>query len=769
MICPSSLGALRRKAVWGPKRILAAAAMMGVALVPNATAEGLHSRAAARSTAGRPNSRAASYKLDSELETRAKANSQTRTTRVIVELVPGVKLPPQFAAFAKRDGQLAIINGQVVDLPDRLLRQMSQHPSIFRIHYDRPAAKFNYLTSATVGTRVVRQTLGLTGAGIGVAVIDSGIASWHDDLTNNSSTLYPYGNQRVARFVDFVNGRSQPYDDNGHGTHVAGIIAGNGYDSGGRKAGAAPDASLVALKVLDANGNGTVSNIIAALDWVLANHAKYNIRVVNMSVGSSIHESAWTDPLTLAAKKVVESGVVVVAAAGNFGRNAAGQIQYGGISAPGNAPWVLTVGGSSTQGTAKRDDDVIGGFSSRGPSFIDWNAKPDLIAPGQGTVSLAAAGSHFYQTKAAALSAGTIATASLPYLSLTGTSMAAPVVAGTVALMLQANPSLTPNAVKSILQYTAEDRGYNGLAQGAGFLNAVGAVRLARFYATAQPGDKVPVQKMWSRQIIWGNHRISGGVLNPSTNAFRLDTTWGVAQTDLGDNIVWGTAATGTDGDNIVWGTAALGGDNIVWGTSIDGDNIVWGTGLGDNIVWGTDCAGADCDGVVWGSVDQGLGDNIVWGTAALGDNIVWGTAVGTDGDNIVWGTSADGDGDNIVWGTAVGTDGDNIVWGTSVGTDGDNIVWGTGAGDNIVWGTAVGTDGDNIVWGTTAGDNIVWGTSVSPFDTLAIKGNQLFDKLSDSQLLKLPALAPVRGLAPAPAIAPATTTTVSSGPGGVF
>jgi len=105
-----------------------------------------------------------------------------------------------------------------------------------------------------------------------------------------------------------VNGQTQPYDDNGHGTHVAGIIAGNGYDSEGRKAGTAPDAGLVSLKVLDANGSGTVSNIIAALDWVLANHDAYNIRVVNLSVGAAIHESAWTDPLTLAAKRVVGKG-----------------------------------------------------------------------------------------------------------------------------------------------------------------------------------------------------------------------------------------------------------------------------------------------------------------------------------------------------------------------------------------------------------------------------------------------------------------------------
>jgi hypothetical protein len=411
----------------------------------------------------------------------------------------------------------------------------------------------------------------------------------------------------------------------------------------------------VSLKVLDANGVGTISNIISALGWIAANGKQYNIRVVNMSVGANIKESYWTDPLTLATKKLTDAGIVVVAAAGNMGKNALGQLQYGGITAPGNAPWVLTVGASSTMGTFTRSDDTMASFSSAGPSYIDFEAKPDLVAPGTGTVSLAAPGSTFYTTKSAYLLGGKLPLSTKPYLALSGTSMAAPVVSGTVALMLQANPNLTPNLVKAILQYTAQVYpGYNSLRQGAGFLNSLGAVRLAQYYKAPKVGDRMPTQTVWSKQIIWGSHRLTGGYIKPTANAWANGVVWGSAKTpatatSLGDNIVWGSSA--ADGDNIVWGSTAL-GDNIVWGTMVNGDNIVWGSSTtGDNVVWGTDCGGADCDQTVWGVATDG--DNIVWGTCNAGDNIVWGST--SLGDNIVWGTSsADGD---VTWGSSDGAE----------------------------------------------------------------------------------------------------------------
>ena len=720
-----STDSIRRKAVWGARMILASLSL-GLVLTSSlpAFAAGQHARGQ-EARAGRPNSLAKGYRVDGELTKRSRANGLA-TTRVIVELRPGAAVPPAYRQFMRRNGKLGIINGHVLELPNRLIAQMSQHPDVFRLHFDRPTKGSNYLTSLTTGTRAVQKTLGLTGAGVGVAVIDSGIATWHDDLTDPSaSTSFPFGNQRVAAFVDFVNGQLLPYDDNGHGSHVAGIIAGNGLDSNGRRMGAAPDASLISLKVLDANGAGTISQVIQALDWVLANHAQYNIRVVNMSVSTPITESYWTDPLTLAAKRVVDAGVLVVVAAGNHGKNAAGNIQYGGVGAPGNAPWVLTVGASSTNGTPVRADDTVATFSSRGPTYLDWAAKPDIVAPGAGTVSLAVPGSTLFNTRPTALVNGSNGTAQ--YLSLSGTSMAAPHVAGVAALMLQANPALTPNAIKAILQYTAQEYGvYKRLEQGAGFVNAIGAVRLARFYATAQPGDALPVQRMWSKHIFWGNHVLTGGAPNPAANAFALGTNWGVAQTDNGDNIIWGTDDNGDniiwgadDGDNIVWGTDCGGADcdNIVWGTD-DGDNIVWGTAdPGDNIVWGT--AGLDVDNIIWGA---DAGDNIVWGTAD-GDNIVWGTA---DGDNIIWG--ADGN-DNIVWGTS---DADNMVWGANDGDD--NIVWGTDDGDNIVWGT---DDGDKIIWGSNSSLLQVW--EESPDGTrFHLSGPNVFDKMSDGKLLRL-------------------------------
>jgi subtilisin family serine protease len=569
----------------------------------------------------------AADKLDSVLQ--ALSRQLTGRSRVIVQWqgTPDVRVITGTGGVPGR--QLEGAGAQVADLDNRSLARLALDPRVARVAIDRPAFATLERTGPATGAAVARQAFGLTGKGVGVAIIDSGITAWHDDLYLADGRS-PRAHDRIVHFRDFTREtsrriwmRERASDDFGHGTHVAGIIAGNGFDSDGARTGMAPDASLVGLKVLDANGHGYVSDVIAALDYAVAMRDVHDIRVINLSVASGVFESYRTDPLAQAARRAVDAGIVVVAAAGNLGANERGEIQYGGITSPGNAPWVLTVGASSHAGTTPRSDDTLGGFSSRGPTWIDFAAKPDLVAPGVGTESLSDPHSTLYATMPDYLLSGTVKTPYQPYLSLTGTSMAAPVVTGTIALMLQVNPSLTPNAVKAILQYTAQARaGERILAQGAGLLNTRGAVRLAAFFAAPDGGigamtDRIEGEKVaWARHILWGNFRVTGGVPLPQMNAWELDVRWGALELADGSPVIWGARSD----ENIVWSTA--GDENIVWSTAGD-ENIVWSTmGADENIVWST------------------VGDeNIVWSTAA-DENIVWSTAFA---QNVVWGNDCGG------------------------------------------------------------------------------------------------------------------------------
>ncbi|HEX5473637.1 MAG TPA: S8 family serine peptidase [Vicinamibacterales bacterium] len=496
-------------------------------------------------------------------------------------------------------------------------------------------------------------TLAYQGRGIGVAIIDSGIEPNADLLL------------QIRGFWDFTRGGvpAIPYDDYGHGTHVAGLIASNGGESGGAFTGVAPGARLFGFKVLDKNGRGHSSDVLKALEFIVANHDRLGIDVINLSLGHPVLEPAATDPLVQAVESAVRAGIVVVTAAGNVGADDSGKVGYAGITSPGNAPSAITVGAVDTHDTVAHSDDRVAFFSSRGPTWYDGFAKPDVVAPGVGLVSNAARYATLYREYPEILES--VPGTRSQFAVLSGTSMAAAVTTGVVADVLEASrtanrnkPELTPNAVKALLQYTAlpvhDDHGapYDALTQGTGEVNVVGAAGVAAAIDTS-----IPVGQPWT--------------------AYRLSETTTLG----GETMAWA--------QNIVWGTSLVTGSNIVWSNSL---------AFGDNIVWGTSalCSATDpsCD-------------NIVWGTAAFLDNIVWGTNI-VWSSNIVWGTSMLGvrDGDNIVWGTALGRDGgDNIVWGTAAGRDGgDNIVWGTSllGPDNIVWGTL--DRADNIVWGTLTG-----------------------------------------------------------------
>jgi serine protease AprX len=570
-----------------------------------------------------PGGGAISPKLDPLLE--AAASQLLGQSKVVVTAEGSASLDALALMIQTLGGtlgrRLPIIHGQAATVPNVSLLTLVASSLVQHVALDRLVVSAMERTGATVGATAVREELGLDGSGVGVAVIDSGVLAGADDLGDPSAP----GSQRIDRFVDFVNGLSTPYDDYGHGTHVAGIIAGSGFDSSGARSGLAPGSRLVILKALNRSGQGRISNVIAALDYAVEHRFELNIRVINLSVGAGVYESYYADPLTVATKGAVDAGIVVVAASGNGGRSAQGKPQYGSITAPGNAAWVLTVGASSHMGTVDRADDLMAGFSSRGPTAINTGAKPDLVAPGVGIESLSAPDSVLYSSMPAYLLSGTVPKPYLPYLSLSGTSMAAPVVTGTIALMLQANPVLTPNAVKAILQYTAQVyQGYDALTEGAGFLNARGAVELAAFFADPSAAP-YPSSEGWSRHVVWGNYSVGGGWLTVDASAWSSGVVWGDATTSDGGNVDWGVICTsGCDTSEAVW---------AAWGTQMY-EGGATPPGEYDNVVWGSACGGSDCpSGTTWSTSE---GDTVVWGTTG-GDTVVWGTGCTDPSCYVLW------------------------------------------------------------------------------------------------------------------------------------
>jgi serine protease AprX len=552
--------------------------------------------------------------------------------------------------------------------------------------------------------------------GFAVAIIDSGIAP-HADLPLN----------RIRFYKDFVSGGRTPVDNCGHGTHVAGIVAGSGAKSDGDYAGIAPDVDIVALRVLGDDCSGNTSDVIDALEWVARHHETFKIKVVNISLGHAVLEPIFTDPLVQAVERLSRKGVAVVTAAGNKGINPLkGKPGYGGVGVPCNAPSSICVGSLDTYGTAKLRDDRVADSSSRGPTRFDLLAKPDLVAPGVNIVSLAAKGSRLFKEFEHLRVAGS--NGRPDYFMLSGTSMASPAVAGAAALLLRENPGLSANTLKVALQFTSRILPTTDvLTQGAGALNIPGAITLAsainpnarlgttwiQHRITASNRDASGATINWGRRIIYGDRFVRPRYAEIHLFRWEDDLVW--AYDAIADNIVWGNddnIVWGNSDDNIVWGNEDNivwgNDDNIVWGNAAD-DNIVWGNDESDNIVWGIDdnIVWGNDDNIVWGNSDD---DNIVWGNSHLrevwasnvvwgfwDDNIVWGNITRATDDNIVWGNSDD----NIVWGNCSEANDDNIVWGND-----DNIVWGND--DNIVWGNC----GDNIVWGNDD-DNIVWGNSV--------------------------------------------------------
>ncbi len=265
-----------------------------------------------------------------------------------------------------------------------------------------------------------------TGKGIGVCILDTGIYE-HIDFTG-----------RIWAFYDFLAFKRRPYDDNGHGTHVAGLVAGDGTASMGKYRGAAPGCGIISLKVLDRYGTGSQDDVLRALRWIRENRQQYRIRVVNISVGTNCNSKRNHARLLESVEQLWDEGVVVVTAAGNQGP------RPGSITAPGSSKKVITVGSS----------DLLEGrsaISGRGPT-AECVCKPDIVAPGNKIMSCVPGKPYSYGVKS-------------------GTSMSTPLVTGAIACALEKNPALTNTDIKTMLMNSAEDMGLPQNLQGWGKFN----------------------------------------------------------------------------------------------------------------------------------------------------------------------------------------------------------------------------------------------------------------------------------------------------------
>jgi serine protease AprX len=543
----------------------------------------------------------------------------------------------------------------------------------------------------TTGTEVARNSgliSGLTnstydGAGIGIAIIDSGMDVSHRAF----AAKLDLSGSRVKFKKDFTGEGKADKDFYGHGTHVASSAAGLSTVAGGAYEGVAKGADLLNLRVLDSNGRGRVSDLLAALNWILSpadpnkplsssnptNATKFNVRVVNLSLGAPAVDSYRVDPLCKAVRALVDAGIVVVAAAGNNGKDTSGEKLYGAIHSPGDEPSAITVGATNTFGTDARGDDGITSYSSRGPTRGSWVdeagarhydnlVKPDLSAPGNRLVYAEADDGGNPNTIVKLnpqLDTGLVDTDNKRLMYMSGTSMATPLVAGAAALMLQANPRLTPNMVKMILMYTAQPlAGFNTLEQGAGQLNVEGAMRLAKLVRTDLTPTTAPGAPLLTGAAPTPSTTIAGHTF-PWAQGLVLDYGYatgselvtkyqkvygtGILLSDgillndgilLSDNTTWTNSVAFGDGVNLSDGSPLFSGERLFGSGRLFGDGHLMSDGhlLGDSILM---------------SDAHLLGDSTIFGDGILlsdstlfGDSLLFGEAnlqaqsALVDGDN---------------------------------------------------------------------------------------------------------------------------------------
>lgn len=480
-------------------------------------------------------------------------------------------------------------------IPARLAEKLADHPNVEFVAADVPVTAAMDVARQTAGEPpVTANESALTGAGVTIAVVDSGVAM-HPEI----QTLVAAVDFTGAAVPQHGSGLELPtalpldsVDPYGHGTHVAGIMVANGSHSPeARHAGIAPAANLVSVRVLDENGSGMTSDMLAGLQWIADHKDEYGIRVVNLSLGHPVYEPAADDPLVQAVDALWDAGIVVVCSAGNAGR-----LGDATVTSPCNSQKVITVGALNDRNTGDLSDDAIASYSSRGPTLGDLVAKPDLVAPGNRIVSLRSAGSYldemFPERRVAADPAQPEV---VEHIEMSGTSMAAPMVAATAALMLEQDASLNPGTIKARLMLSARKTAVgNPFAIGAGALDILGALRTTGQVADAPSprifpdpatgrigvqntavtwGDPLfPIDAVWSSSVLWSDGTLwsdpviwSYGVVPPDTTSPTSALLWPDAE-------LWPEAELWPDSalwsESVLWPEAELWPDDMVWSES---------------------------------------------------------------------------------------------------------------------------------------------------------------------------------------------------------
>jgi len=526
------------------------------------------------------------------------AESATSSTRNVIVQFRHAPSTADHRKVQARGGALwqewPAIHAAAYSMPAEAVSSLADDPDIAYISPDREVKGSLDYSDETINATIALQA-GMSGKGIGVAVLDSGVTTVSD-----LDGVGKKAGSRVAYSENFAAGAADVFDQYGHGTHVTGIIAGNGYDSTGARytytfRGVAPNVQIINLRVLNKDGKGTDSSVIAAIYRAISLRSKYNIRVLNLSLGRRVFESYRQDPLCQAVEAAWKAGIVVVVAAGNNGRDDSLHTSgYGMVNAPGNDPYVITVGAMKTMETPSRSDDLIASYSSKGPTLIDHIVKPDLVAPGNRVISLRPPQgflSDGYPQDRIPYSVYTRSgdnRISQDYFELSGTSMAAAMVSGASALLLEQQPWLTPDQVKARLMKTASK---TFPAMSLATDPATGAIYQSEYDIFTIGAGYLDV---WA--AIQSQDANSGSAKSPTAV---FDPAAGTVSVQFDSAGIWGTSPSWSS--SVVWGDSVFRNlSSVVWG-----DSLVWGdtTSAGFSVIWGTS--------VVWGDALTNTPENV--------------------------------------------------------------------------------------------------------------------------------------------------------------